>query len=353
MSTVLPLARPEIAALEPYSHARWEPSLERLHANENPWRAPGDVTVGGLNRYPEPQPHELLERLARLYGVDAGQVLAGRGSDEGIDLLVRGFCRAGQDSVLICPPTFGMYKVAARIQGAGVVEVPLDPDRGFALDEARLWSAWHPGIKLVFLCTPNNPTGSSLDPAVIERILRRLDGRSVVVVDEAYVEFTAVDSLAGRLAEFPNLAVLRTLSKAYALAGARCGAVLAAPEIIGLLRRMIPPYALPVATIEAVLAATTPAGLEEACRRVGVLLDERERLRGRLEALPGVRRVYPSHANFLLVAFQDAGRALDAGIRRHLLVRDVRGQAGLGDCLRITIGTPDQNDRLAAALEAA
>lgn len=353
MTSVLPLARPEIAALEPYSHARWEPSLERLHANENPWRAPGDATLGGLNRYPEPQPHELLERLARLYGVDPAQVLAGRGSDEGIDLLVRGFCRAGQDSVLICPPTFGMYKVAARIQGAGVVEVPLDPDRGFALDETRLWSAWHPGIKLVFLCTPNNPTGSSLDPAVIERVLRRLDGRSIVVVDEAYVEFTAVDSLAGRLGEFPNLAVLRTLSKAYALAGARCGAVLAAPEIIGLLRRMIPPYALSVATIEAVLAATTPEGLEEACRRVGLLLDERERLRGRLEALPGVRRVYPSNANFLLVGFHDAGRALDAGIRRHLLVRDVRGQAGLGDCLRITIGTPDQNDRLAAALEAA
>ncbi|MBP6515029.1 MAG: aminotransferase class I/II-fold pyridoxal phosphate-dependent enzyme, partial [Steroidobacteraceae bacterium] len=119
MTSVLSLARPEIAALEPYSHAHWDPSLERLHANENPWRVAGDATAGGLNRYPEPQPHELVERLAGLYGVAPAQVLVGRGSDEGIDLLVRGFCRAGLDSVMTFPPTFGMYKVAARIQGAG------------------------------------------------------------------------------------------------------------------------------------------------------------------------------------------------------------------------------------------
>lgn len=353
MSSVLALARPEIAALQPYSHARWDPTLERLHANENPWRAPGDMTAGGLNRYPEPQPLELIERLARLYGVRPDQLLAGRGSDEGIDLLVRAFCRAGQDSVLILPPTFGMYGVAARIQGAGVLEVPLDAARGFAPDAERLLAAWHTGVKLVFFCTPNNPTGNLVDPAIIEATLRALDGRAVVVVDEAYAEFTSSPGFARRLEEFPNLAVLRTLSKAYALAGARCGVVLASPEIIGLLRRMIPPYALPVATIEAALAATTPAGLEQACRRVGQLRDERERLRGRLARLAQVRQVHPSDANFLLVAFHDAGRALEAGIRAGLLVRDVRGQPGLGDCLRVTVGTPSQNDRLLEALEAA
>jgi histidinol-phosphate aminotransferase len=353
MNSVLALARPEIVSLQPYSHAQWDPALERLHANENPWRAPGDTTIGGLNRYPEPQPHALLDRLAGLYGVAPDQVLVGRGSDEGIDLLVRGFCRAHQDSVMVMPPTFGMYKVAAHIQGAGVLEVPLDAARGFAADGDALLAAWHPGVKLVFFCTPNNPTGNLIEPAVIERTLVALAGKAVVVVDEAYAEFASAGSFAGRLGEFPNLAVLRTLSKAYALAGARCGAVLASTEIIGLLRRMIPPYAMPVATTEAVLTATDPAGLEVACRRVGQLLDERERLRDRLSRLRIVRKVYPSDANFLLVAMHDAGRALAAGIRAHLLVRDVRSQPGLADCLRVTIGTPEQNDRLVAALEAA
>ncbi|MCC7200335.1 MAG: histidinol-phosphate transaminase [Gammaproteobacteria bacterium] len=353
MTSVLPLARPEIAALEPYSHAHWDPSLERLHANENPWRVAGDATTGGLNRYPEPQPHELVERLAGLYGVTPAQVLVGRGSDEGIDLLVRGFCRAGLDSVLTFPPTFGMYKVAARIQGAGVVEVPLRADDGYSLDVDAALAAWHPGVKLVFVCTPNNPTGNAVDPSAIERLLLELSGRSLVVVDEAYAEFTPAASLARRLAEFPNLAVLRTLSKAYALAGARIGTVLASAEIIGLLRRMIPPYALPVASIEAALAATTPVELQRACERVGVLIAERERLRQRMGALPLVVGVLPSDANFLLVRCRDAGRLLAAGVAAGLLVRDVRSQPGLGDCLRVSIGTPEQNERLLAAWESA
>src|SRR6185503_12837796 len=153
MNAILELARPDILAMQPYQHAAWEPSLERMHANEMPWRASGDTSVAGLNRYPEPQPAELVGHLAALYGVAPDNVLAGRGSDEGIDLLVRTFCRAGQDSVLICPPTFGMYKVSARIQGAGVVEVPLQKDRGFALDTQSVLDSWRTGVKLLFLCT--------------------------------------------------------------------------------------------------------------------------------------------------------------------------------------------------------
>jgi len=351
--SVLSLARPEIAALEPYSHAHWDPSLERLHANENPWRVAGDVTSGGLNRYPEPQPHDLIARLAALYGVEHAQVLAGRGSDEGIDLLVRAFCRAGLDSVMIFPPTFGMYKVAARIQGAGVVEVPLRAEAGYALDVEAALAAWRPGVKLVFVCSPNNPTGNAVSPAGIERLLTELSGRSLVIVDEAYAEFTPTASFAARLAEFPNLAVLRTLSKAYALAGARVGTVLASAEVIGLLRRMIPPYALPVSSIEAALAATTPAGLAQARERMDLLVSERERLRSRLASVRLVDTVLPSDANFLLVRCRDASRLIAAGIAARLLVRDVRSQPGLGDCLRVSIGTPDQNERLLAAWESA
>jgi len=353
VSDILDLARPEIRALEPYAHASWDPRLVRLHANENPWRDPADTTAAGLNRYPEPQPAALLARLAQLYDVTPAQLLVGRGSDEGIDLLLRGFCRAGVDSIITCPPTFGMYRVAAAIQGASVIEVPLDADRGFALDAAAVIAAWTPAVKMVFLCSPNNPTGNRLDPAAVEQVLEALAGRSVVVVDEAYAEFARAPSHVSWLARYPQLVILRTLSKAYGLAGARLGAVLAAPGLIDLLRRMIPPYALTVHTIEAALAATEPAALARGRAQVAMLVAERERMRAALAELPLVTRVWPSDANFLLIESPAAGRLLEAGIRGGLLVRDVRRQAGLGRCLRITIGTPDENTRLLQSLESA
>lgn len=353
MSDVLALARPEIRALRPYAHAAWRPGLVRLHANENPWRDEADGTQAGLNRYPEPQPAELVARVAGLYGVSPSQVLLGRGSDEGIDLLVRAFCAAGQDRILVCPPTFGMYGVAAAIQGAGITEVPLDRSRGFALDAAAVASAWTPGLKIAFLCSPNNPTGNLLSSAAIGEVLDAYAGRALVVVDEAYAEFAPGASLVSWLPRYPHLVILRTLSKAYGLAGARLGAVLAAPEIVELLRRMIPPYALTVPTIEAALAALSPAGLERCRARVTRLVEERARLAAALAAHPLVERVWPSDANFLLVKCADADRVLEAGIRGGLLVRDVRRQPGLERCLRITVGTPAENTRLIASLEAA
>ena len=320
------LARPDILRLQPYRHASWDPALERLHANENPWRFPGDLSRSGLNRYPEPHPLEVEARLARLYGVAPAQVLAGRGSDEGIDLLVRGFCGAGRDAVVISPPTFGMYEVAARIQGADVIEVPLVRDAGYALDaDAVLRACDDPRVKLVFVCSPNNPTGQSADPRAIERVVRGLAERALVVVDEAYAEFAAQPSFVSRLAEFPNLAILRTLSKAYALAGARCGALLADPAIVELLRRMIQPYALPAPTMEAVLTA-----LEEPR-----LVQARDRIRQ------------------LLVETTDANAFLQAGLRAGLLLRDFGGNPRTPSCVRVSVGTPDQNDRLLRSVAAA
>lgn len=353
MSDILALARPEIRALKPYSHAAWQPGLVRLHANENPWRDEADATAAGLNRYPEPQPAALVARIADLYGVAPERVLVGRGSDEGIDLLLRAFCAAGQDRIVTCPPTFGMYRVAAAIQGAGVVEVPLDRSRGFALDAPAVLAAAGAGAKLVFLCSPNNPTGNRLDADAIRAVIEGLAGRALVVVDEAYAEFAPGASLVPWLDRHPQLVILRTLSKAYGLAGARLGAVLAAPAVIELLRRMIPPYALTVPTIEAALAALSPAGLARCRARVDLLIAERDRLATALGQLPLVERVWPSDANFLLVECADAGRLLAAGIRGGLLVRDLRGQPGLERCLRISVGTPAENDRLVASLEAA
>lgn len=346
MNRILDLARPDILSLQPYQHAAWEPSLERMHANEMPWRAEGDASIAGLNRYPEPQPAELIRHLAELYGVAPDNVLAGRGSDEGIDLIVRAFCRAGQDSILICPPTFGMYKVSARIQGAGVIEIPLLKTSGFALDADAVLAAWREGVKIVFLCSPNNPTGNLLDRAAIERVCWELRAKALVVVDEAYIEFAQSQSLTQQLARFENLIVLRTLSKAYALAGARCGALIANADIVNLLARVITPYALPTQTIEAVLTFTNAPHRAHASERIAAVLAERERLTREFSRLPLITRVWPSDANFLLADCADADRVLRAAASVGLIIRDLRSQPGLSDSLRISVGTPEQNERL-------
>jgi histidinol-phosphate aminotransferase len=350
MSWVTQLARPEIVALQAYEHAAWEPTLERLHANELPWRSFADESLAGLNRYPEPQPRALVERLASLYDVSPESVLVGRGSDEAIDLLIRGFCRAGHDSVVICPPTFGMYSVAARIQGANVLTVPLRADAGFALDEQAVLERCKRDVKLVFLCSPNNPTGNLLSADSVLTLARALQGRAIVVVDEAYIEFSGAQSLARRIPELPNLAILRTLSKAYALAGARCGTLIADPEVVSLLRKVIPPYAIPQLCMEAVLKALEPAQLAASKVRLETIRAERGRMLTALPACSNVTRIWPSAANFLLVEFEDAPLALARSRGARLLIRDVRGYPGLGRCLRITIGSPEQNTRLLEAL---
>lgn len=350
MSWLTDIARPEIAALKAYEHARWEPGLVRMHANENPWRASGDDSAAGLNRYPEPHPHELMNLLADFYGVPRGSVLAGRGSDEALDLLIRSYCRAGTDAVVISPPTFGMYAVAAHIQGAAVIQVPLLRDAGYALDIAALRAAISPAVKLVFVCAPNNPTGTLPARELLLQLADDLAGRALLIVDEAYIEFSGRESLATDVGAHPALAVLRTLSKAHGLAGARCGALLASPEIVALLLRVIQPYALPQPTIEAVMRALQPANQATTRERIAALVAERERLAPALAALPQVLRVWPSAANFLLVEFRDPALALQRAHDAGLLVRDFRGSRGLQQALRITIGTPEQNARLLASL---
>jgi histidinol-phosphate aminotransferase len=347
---VTQLARPDIVALKAYSHASWEPGLERLHANELPWRSFADESAAGLNRYPEPQPRVLVERLAALYEVAPESILVGRGSDEAIDLLVRGFCRAGQDSVIICPPTFGMYSVAACIQGAGVLSVPLRAEARFALDERAVLDRCSPDVKLVFLCSPNNPTGNLLSTDSIIRLTRALEGRALVVVDEAYIEFSSASSLARRIPELPQLAVLRTLSKAHALAGARCGTLIADPEVVSLLRKVIPPYAIAQLSMEAVLKALEPAQLAISRERLETVRSEREKLLAGFAKLSNITRVWPSDSNFILAEFADAALALARSRGAGLLIRDVRGYPGLDRCLRITVGSPEQNGRLLEAL---
>jgi len=350
VSWVAALARPEIVGLKPYEHAAWHPDLTRLHANELPWRATGDESRVGLNRYPEPQARALIERLAHLYRIAPEQLLICRGSDEAIDLLVRAFCRAGADAVIVCPPTFGMYEAAARVQGAHILTVPLVAEQGFALDAGAVLDRCTSEVKLVFLCSPNNPTGNLLAREAIWEVVKGLAGRALVVVDHAYIEFAREDDDLYRQLRPPNLAILRTLSKAHGLAGARLGALIADPEVIALLRKVIAPYAVPQLVIEAALAVLSPAHLRTLPGRIAQLCEERGRLRAALVQLPGVREVLPSNANFLLTRFEDPEAALMRAQRARIQLRDARGYPRLADALRITVGTPQENDRLLGAL---
>lgn len=352
--SIVAIARPEIRALQPYASARMEAPITDagggralLNANESPWPA---MPSAPLNRYPDPQPAELVSRLAALYGVDAAQVLVGRGSDEAIDLLVRAFCAAGKDAIAICPPTFGMYAVSARIQDARVIEVPLS--RQFEVDPDALLAAVTAQTKLVFVCSPNNPTGGVVPVDVISRIAAALVGKALLVVDEAYGEFSGTASAMALLPHCANIAILRTLSKAHALAGARIGALIAAADVIALLRRIQAPYPLPTPCVEAALAALSPAGRDAADARVAAIVRERERVAAGLAALPQVLAVLPSAANFLCVRFAAASATYRSLLALGIVVRDVSGYPGLANCLRISIGTPQENTRLLAALGA-
>jgi histidinol-phosphate aminotransferase len=263
---------------------------------------------------------------------------------------VRCFCRAGQDAVAICPPTFGMYAVAARIQGADVVSVPLRVNEGFQLDEDELLRQCTSQVKLVFLCSPNNPSGNTIPADVILRLASRLEGRALVVVDEAYIEFSSSESLIKYVKDLPQLAVMRTLSKAHGLAGARCGTLIANPEIIALTRKVIPPYAITQMTVEAVLRMLEPAQIAASNARLAEIRSERERMQKAIATLPGVKRLWPSDTNFILIEFEDPDRALKLSRAANLLIREVRAQVGLPRTVRISIGTPDQNNRLLESL---
>jgi histidinol-phosphate aminotransferase len=349
----LALARPELLRLRPYTAGAWEPDCIRLNANESPWRAPGDKTERGLNRYPPPRPLELRDRLARHYGAHEREMLVTRGSSEAIDILIRGFCSAGRDRVLICPPTFDMYRVYATIQGADLVEVPLMRERGFALDVESVLAAVDDTTKIVFLCTPNNPTGHSLARADVERVVGELAGRALVVIDEAYHEFAEGGDYLALRAQYPHVVLLRTLSKFVSLAGVRCGALIAAPEVVAFLESVLPPYTFPTPSIELVLKALSTDSLEVSEERITLLKRERSRLAEALRTIPQVRRVWPSDANFVLVETADGDRFRNTARAAGILVRAFPDQPALKDCIRITIGRPEDNDRLLKALSGA
>jgi histidinol-phosphate aminotransferase len=340
------LVRPNIRVMKPYSSARDEFEGEArvmLDANEN---SLGSAGPDRFNRYPDPHQRAVKATLAPLKGVDAAQIFLGNGSDEAIDLLVRLTCRPGQDSILILPPTYGMYEVAANLNDVAAERLPLTAD--FQLAPETIAQVLASTAKLVFICSPNNPTGNLLRADAVEEVLRGF--RGLVVVDEAYADFTTAPSWTTRLAEFPNLVVLQTFSKAWGLAGLRLGMAFASPQIIGYLNKIKPPYNVSEATQQFALAALQDTDRFQAMRQQ--LLKGRDWLAERLPSVAIVEKVFPSDANFLLARFHpDATAVYDYLLGKGIVVRNRTTQPGCAGCLRLTVGSPEENEALLAALE--
>ena len=341
------LARQIVKNLVPYASARSSMSggAVWLNANENAL-APSYQLDGTFNRYPSCQPKAVINAYAEYAGVSPEHVLVSRGADEGIELLIRSFCEPKQDSITICPPTYGMYAISAESNQTMVNKVLLMNNEQLDL----------PGIfatnpKLVFICSPNNPTGDLIPREQIITVLEHFAGKALVVVDEAYIEFAPQASLANELANYPHLVILRTLSKAFGLAGLRCGFTLAAPEVINALKKMIAPYPIaePVAQIAA--QALSSKGIAQMQQSVAAINALRQQFIAFAKAQSGIKKVWPSNANYVLLQVDNAADCVSALIKSDILIRNQSSQLGLSEVVRVSIGNADEMQRLQQAIQ--
>ena len=336
------LVRSHIADLQPYSSARDEFDADDgdvvyLDANENPFD-------NGVNRYPDPQQRKLKEVIARGRGVAANQLLLGNGSDEVLDLIFRAFCTPNKDNVIVMPPTYGMYKVLANINCVSLDEAPLNND--FQLVTKDILNQISSQTKAIFLCSPNNPSGNSFRREDILTLLQSFTG--LVVVDEAYIDFSTQKSLTAELPSYPNLIITQTLSKAYGLAGIRLGICIASEEIINILNKIKPPYNINSLTQERAISALEDWDTTQ--RQITQIIAERKGLFAQLENISFVEKVYPSDANFLLVRVDDANKRYAQLIQNNIVVRNRSKQVGCENCLRFSVGTPQENQILIETL---
>lgn len=345
------LARENVRNLTPYQSARrlggkgdvW------LNANEFPTPVEFQLTAQTLNRYPECQPKAVIENYAAYAGVKPEQVLVSRGADEGIELLVRAFCEPGKDAILYCPPTYGMYSVSAETIGVACRTVPTLEN--WQLDLPAIADKLD-GVKVVYVCSPNNPTGQLINPQDFRTLLEMTRGKALVVADEAYIEFCPQATLAGWLNEYPNLVILRTLSKAFALAGLRCGFTLANEDVIALLLKVIAPYPLSTPVADIAAQALAPQGITAMRERVAQILAERQYLMANLDGIPCVEQVFDSETNYILVRIKASSAVFKSLWDQGIILRDQNKQPSLSGCLRITIGTREESQRVIDALNA-
>lgn len=344
------LARKNVRELTPYQSARrlggkgdvW------LNANEYPVAPEFQLTAQTFNRYPECQPALVIERYAAYAGVNQDQVLVSRGADEGIELLIRAFCEPGKDAILFCPPTYGMYAVSAETFGVERRTVAAKAD--WQLDLPAI-AASLDNVKLIYACSPNNPTGNLLDPNDLRALLEMANGKAIVAVDEAYIEFCPQASVAGWLNDYPNLVILRTLSKAFALAGLRCGFTLANTEVIALLLKVIAPYPLSTPVADIAAQALSTEGLNLMRQRVAEISANRSWLQQALQDCACVEQVFTSDSNYLLVRCTAASNVFKTLWDQGIILRDQHKQPGLSGCVRITIGTRNECQRVVDALK--
>jgi histidinol-phosphate aminotransferase len=339
--TIHSLVRENVNRLKPYSSARDEfmgSASVYLDANENPVNT-------DYNRYPDPHQVSLKKRIAAIKKINPAQLFLGNGSDEAIDLLFRAFCEPGRDNVLIPQPTYGMYSVSAAINDIEIKAVNLTDD--FDLDITAIKNAWNQNTKLLFLCSPNNPSGNLLDAEKIKSLLSQFHG--LVVVDEAYIDFTGTSGFLPALEEFNNLVVLQTFSKAWGLAGIRLGMCFSTPEVIQVLDKIKPPY-----NINSMTQAVAGDYLRDENRKnswVAMIKAQRETLRASLLTVPLVEKVYPSDANFLLVKVKDARKTYQGLVDHGIVVRDRSNVVLCQNSLRITVGTEIENEKLIDVLK--
>lgn len=338
------LVRPNIEKLKPYSSAKDEFSGEAkilLDANEN---SLGSPLTTWYNRYPDPMQMKIKDKLSFIKKVPATQIFIGNGSDECIDLLYRSFCEPGKDNVIICPPTYGMYEVSANINNVEIRTAPLLPD--FQLNMAHIEQLVNAQTKIIWICSPNNPTGNSLHVLDIETVLNNFNG--LVVVDEAYINFSQQKSFIQSLVDYPNLVVLQTLSKAWGLAGLRIGICFANEPVIEYLNKVKPPYNINIASQQLAIKALEEVG--QVNDMIQHLVEMREALAEVLLSMPGILQVYPSDTNFLLVKVQNATQLYQYLLTQGIVVRDRSNVEFCEDCLRITIGTESENTHLVDAI---
>jgi histidinol-phosphate aminotransferase/imidazoleglycerol-phosphate dehydratase/histidinol-phosphatase len=333
------IARKAIVDFAAYSARGGSTGALHLDANESPYAPPPVKGAAEYNRYPEQQPPTLLQRLADLYDTTTDRLMIGRGADEAIEVLLRTFCEDGEDNILICSPTFGYYKTCAQIQGAGIVDVPLTED--YQWDTAAILEAAKSAknLKIIFLCTPNNPTGTAIQDNLVEQLCEACPN-ALIAVDEAYEEFSSKPSYISKIADYQNLIVMRTLSKAYALAGVRGGVAIADPRVISLMLKVLPPYPIARPVENAILAALSPAAMSTHAARLDEWLSERERMFTELEKSPFIAKIWPSEANFLLIDVKDDDALMRELSRRQVKIRDYRSTTGH---MRISIGSPEEN----------
>lgn len=339
------LQRENIKNLSPYSTARDEfkgQASVYLDANENSYGSP---LPADYNRYPDPLQLDLKDAISKIKGVPIENTFLGNGSDEAIDLLYRAFCNPGKDNVIILPPTYGMYEVSANINDVEVRKVNLTPD--FQLDLEKIAETIDANTKMIFICSPNNPTGNSLNRTDIETILANFKG--LVVIDEAYINFAKQKTFIQELTEYGNLVVLQTFSKAWGLAALRLGMAFSSTHVIDILNKVKPPYNINQATQDLALVALE--NIQQVNEWIKLTVSERDRLGNALGKLEKVRKVYPSDANFILAQIDDAHGAYNQLVEQGIIVRDRSKVVLCDDCLRITVGTVEENNQLLTALE--